>query len=75
MVDDCMAVADPPGCSKTPADRQSLLAFVADENSRAALARAVQDLQLNDAQVSIGTVADAVGVLTGMATPQRLVID
>jgi pilus assembly protein CpaE len=70
-----MAVADSPGRSKTPADRQSLLAFVADENSRAALAQAVQDLQLNDAQVGIGTVADAVRVLTGMATPQRLVID
>jgi pilus assembly protein CpaE len=58
-----------------PADRQSLLAFVADENTRSALARAAQNLQFDDAQIGLGTVADAVGMLSGMATPQRLVID
>ncbi len=70
-----MAVADAPGDPETPADRRTLLAFVADEHSRAVLTRAAQELQLNDAQIGIGTVTDAIRVLSLMATPRRIVID
>jgi pilus assembly protein CpaE len=70
-----MGVAAAPKTPETPADRHSLLAFVADAHSCAILACAAQELQFGDAQIGVGTVTDAIRVLSLMATPQHVVID
>jgi pilus assembly protein CpaE len=69
------ASKDPETPADRPADRRSLLAFVTDEHSRAVLAQAAQELRLDDAQIGIGTAAEAVRVLALMTTPQRILID